>query len=550
MHSLSQNKIVTPPFDKEAIEGYSRSTINIDFSLQITPIFLALCVAVAVFLNISTQQFISKKIFPTQSGKPVFYFQFWAAILMGAVLIYAYFEPHSLLIWLIIGIGTVFNLLVWAIIVYISGNIAENSGNESQYVFSYSSPAATIPCLLGHFLWTIFGHVVTLLLVCISIYTIPNIIIVYYLYPLRTIKRVPLLLGGLFSMISLVARFIYLLEKQIELIKYILCHKMCGCSRHETLCCSKRHDDDYHFSFYANEIHDDLHKIIHQATDIVGCRGCFSIIIECINLVILMFETTFILFVICIYGFGQVMLAELVFENAGNQTSDNTSSVIIAFIPTILVTILTGAGIGLFFKFSIWNLMKQKDITESLTGDQSKNENKERKNNYIHNYSTLDALTDFSIPGRLGYVNKFKRLCSSLSCRSFKYSIRGEREPIFPALYKWWQKVIYPNKSRGSELDDDFLVDPQLSEESENELFMTNTRNGINELRVDPQLSEESENELFMTNTRNGINELRVDPQLSEESENELSMTNARNGTNELRVQIEQPPEIEVHQHP
>ncbi len=518
MHSLSQNKMVTPPFDKEAIEGYSRSTINIDFSLQITPTFVDFCVMVAVFLNISTQQFISKKIFPTQSGKPVFYFQFWAAILMGAVLIYAYFEPHSVQIWLMIGYGTVCNLMLWAYIVYISGNnIAENSGSESQYVFSYSSPAATIPCLLGHFLWTIFGHGVTLLLVCISIYAIPNIIIVYYLYPLRTIKRVPLLLGGLFSMISLVARFIYLLEKQIELIKYILCHKMCGCSRQETLCCRKRHDDDYHFSFYANEIHDDLHKIKHQATDIVGCRGWFSIIIECINLGILMFETTFILFIICVYGFGQVMLAELVFENAGNQTSDNTSSVIIAFIPTILVTVLTGAGIGLFFKFSIWNLMKQKDITESLTGDQSKNENKERKDRFIEDYSTLDTLTDFSTPRRFGDV-KFKRLCSSLCCRCYKSSKRDKRESpaIFPAFYKWRQNVFHPNRS------------PLLPETQGNRNYGSSNKRG-----------NESDDDLFMVNH-----------QLSEESENELSMTNARNGTNELRVQIEQPPEIEVHQHP
>ncbi len=454
MLSLSQNKMVIPPFDLEAVEGFATNTINTENSHKIAQAFLYLCAVVATLLNISTQQFISKKIIPTKSGKPLFYFQYWAAMLLGAALICAYYSvqhPHKYVaLWYFVPC-TIINLFLWAIVVYIStiaeestekskedANNTQNASNKAEEsteepknketeikhnVLSYSSPAAVIPCRLGHFLWSLFGHGVTLLLIFFLVYSIPNIVIVYYLYPIQTIKRVPLLLGGLFSMILLVARLIYLMEKLSEHSKYMCGHKLCGCSRQETFCCrkisccKKRQDDDYHFSYYANVIIADLKKIRDQATDIVRYRHRCLVVTECLSCFIIMFETCSVLFILLAYGFGQIVFANFVFENARNQNLDSSTSIIIAVIPTILVTVVSGAGIGLFFKFSAWSLMKQKDIAVPSTGDHAANENDEikekNKMKEIYDYVTLDKETNFSMSNRPSIIIRLKSTLST-----------------------------------------------------------------------------------------------------------------------------------------
>ncbi len=380
MPPISQDINVIPPFDEGAAKGYANTTISTDL-LVIGIIYSYVVVLLVIHVSVTAQKFLSKKINPTEKGKSRLYFQYWSVISLGIILICNVSFPSQLFIVIIV--TSISTSLCNYLVLFILFGICKR--NSSYFLRSFhSSPATMLSFIPCDILCGLYSHAIISCLLYILAYAIPNIIVVYYLYPVSTIKRLSFIISGLFSIVTLTAYFIYLLEKTVEVLQYM------GKKPLSISCCKKckRDKDYYHFSYYAKEILADAKENIRS--------GYPRRIVVQLTCIFLFLEITLLAGVITIYCFVQLVLAKLVFDRANSLASDN--GILIAFIPTILMTVISGAATGIFKKFDIFK-NKYKNKIDQLLNDHQVQEDRPRgkqrqesQQRLIKNYSELDEL--------------------------------------------------------------------------------------------------------------------------------------------------------------
>ena len=147
------------------------------------------------------------------SRKPKAYFQFWAFnVFTTSFVIYTtiqnYDESTSFM---------TFSILIWVAIctVILSiGTARRVSSTEAETTLDIETPTHFCRCCNDCFHYIVFRMSLcsSQSLICFVLFSIPTIILVYYLYPARTLLRLPLLANAIFYINSLLALLLFQCE--------------------------------------------------------------------------------------------------------------------------------------------------------------------------------------------------------------------------------------------------------------------------------------------------------------------------------------------------
>ena len=333
-------------------------------------------VSMFIVLGLSTPLYvtISESIKTTDKGKPKLYYHFWSSVLLIVIgvwiysIIYHLFRPPIqddqlyIAMFVVMIISSLFGVFI------AFSTVAKERGKA--HIFSV--PLLECCCHNGRcmVIWSCFmtmvGFFVTLSFVVYLLYAIPTIVFVYYLYPTRTLIRVPFIIGAIFYTITLTSLVLYLFEKftvtvssllrSENNIEYIPLKNSGQCSygasgaspsstpsdihhavaEHSQPCTQCLHVEPtviqkvhaHNWEHYKQKLDEDL-KII---TD--RCRFIISVLQLSAGLTIL-----------AAYICAEVILANLVFK----QTNVTGIDSLLALFPTLIFSVFTWFGRGLIF---------------------------------------------------------------------------------------------------------------------------------------------------------------------------------------------------------
>ena len=197
-------------------------------------------VSLFLILGLSTPLFVTivESIETTEKGKPKLYYHFWSSVLLIIVGVWGYemilnYNRSISYIHLILMVTNSFLGLLIALLTAARG---ENK------IILFSAPLSECGCnysrcvVVWSWIMTIVGFFVILSFIVYLLYAIPTIVFVYYLYPTRTLIRVPFILGAVFYTIALMSLVLYLLEKVTMMIfSRNINYNVCRCC---ALCCN------------------------------------------------------------------------------------------------------------------------------------------------------------------------------------------------------------------------------------------------------------------------------------------------------------------------
>ena len=381
----------TPSIYDDKVIGYAVEGTDIYTIDSYLTIYMTVMVIFEIFiLGLSTSLFvtISKSIETTDKGKSKLYYHFWSAAVLIVVGLWVYEViyhvhniksyqskiPYSLLLMLMVMIsffGTI--IAFWTV----GGKVKLFSAPLSGCCCCTCSKR----CRTG---WsccmTAIGMYLMISLVTYLLYATPTIVFVYYLYPTRTLIRVPFIIGAIFYTIALQSLVLYQFEKVI--------HVMC-CGSHECsnidedmkplvenntpnsfgtqslevnntgsrsqICpCNceldKQHIEKQHRlnnEYYTEKFEEDL-KIIS--------KSCYTLIAFAQLLAGIAMLIAFI--------YGEIVIANLVFK----QTNNTDINSLLALLPTVIVSVFAWFGRSFIFdvREDIKELSKKESVEEKI----------------------------------------------------------------------------------------------------------------------------------------------------------------------------------------
>lgn len=348
----------TPSIYDDKITGYAKEDTHhiqiAKFDNSFIIVALILIASNFIVLGLSTHLFvtISESIEATDNGKPKFYYHFWSTMLLITGGIWGYevcyhafrkfplrFNPYLLLLILMFTISSFGTVIALS---SVRGKIKAFSAPLSECCCCNKSKCCR---LLYTKCMTALGLYLTISLVTYLAYATPTIVLVYYLYPTRTLIRVPFIIGVIFYTIALQSLILYLFEiLHHGMTQYKLCwinnspsyrsmedpsdqsvdDNKCRCEwdgRHIEEQCE--HSNKY----YTKKMEEE--KIISQQ--------CY-LILAFIRLVAG-------IIILAAFICGVVVIASLVFEQTNNTDTKN----LLALLPTIVFSIFGWFVRGLVF---------------------------------------------------------------------------------------------------------------------------------------------------------------------------------------------------------
>lgn len=201
-------------------------------------------VSLSIVLGLSTPLFVTivDSIETTEGkGKPKLYYHFWSSVLLIIIGIWGYGILYNILndiVYTVILISMLVNSIAGLLIALIT------AAREEKKAQLFSAPLSEYGCgnsrctAIWSWIMTIIGFIFMLSFLVYVIYAIPTIAFVYYLYPTRTLIRVPFILGAVFYTITLMSLVLYLFEKvsieALDLLSPRGIRNACRCCK---LCC-------------------------------------------------------------------------------------------------------------------------------------------------------------------------------------------------------------------------------------------------------------------------------------------------------------------------
>lgn len=290
--------------------------------------------------------------------KPKLYYHFWSALILLSpfvcIKLLTYFQnPQNVLIF----VAFLINSLIAAIVntlygyLFVVGSFTAPlkditftvpmtvlfTGKNCCCYLCCSSCCSKMIQFFMTFTAMFFVNFLLLYLLC----AIPTIVFVYYLYPTRTLIRVPFIITALFYTIALGACVLYLTEK------FAWVWKPGHQSRqtiHSLVDRTRTVDGQRHRECFRPE--EDIPLEVKHYQEILnkGLKEYFMLYFLGVLLELVVF-----IFILILYVFGELKLAELVFEKSDNLTHDSDISSLLILIPTIILSLGTWYGHGLFF---------------------------------------------------------------------------------------------------------------------------------------------------------------------------------------------------------
>lgn len=224
------------------------------------------------------------------------------------------------------------------------------------------------PCkFIWTYLLTIVGLYCIFLLICYIIYAVPTIVLMYHLYPIRTLVRVPFIIGAIMTILGMGSLVLYQLEKLVilNLLPWsVICMKLKKRLRRSHTQESSRREEQSSTksccpckSFRSNYDTVIQQIVLEKIYDILYYRGP---IVEDVKLcaghksnAIFIFKMNFIQLIASVAGiiafvYGTMGLVDIVFEESSN-ISISINNVLLALVPTVALSAGTWVGRGIIF---------------------------------------------------------------------------------------------------------------------------------------------------------------------------------------------------------
>ena len=181
---------------------------------------------------------IAEKIKATEKRKPKVYYQFWAAhVVMIGLLIHTLIRINiTPIIYVALGFSFIMNILY-----YRSTLLEVRFDTPTQFCICHQ--AIKIGC-------SIIMAIGSLYLITISIYlcitALPTVIFIYYLYPARTLIRLPFIINSILYINSLLALLLF----QIERLCFVFTKSCSAKLRCKNKFCVKNEDEEFYDEYY------------------------------------------------------------------------------------------------------------------------------------------------------------------------------------------------------------------------------------------------------------------------------------------------------------
>ena len=351
------------------------------------PVFIAYTVIFAIvslfiILGLSTPLFVTivESIETTDKGKPKLYYHFWSSIALITVGIWGYeviyhvvhygSQPYAIVLTL---------MTVESIIGVIVAMSSGARGGDNLFSAPLSDFCCSNKCRMGwSWVMTPIGLFIFLSLIVYILYAIPTIVLVYYLYPTRTLIRVPFIIGAVFYTITFLSLVLYQFEKIgiVALRCSTCCHQRTNGyydidyesnrneSNHFDLEFPDRLNSDHELqiadrprhrrppvdSFYYRHSWFNVRKVAwsHRRSNRYyynKLREDLEIIQSWCYPVIGIFQLVAVMAILVAFVYGEVLLAQLVFKRT-NNTDINS---LLALLPTVIFSIFAWFGRNLIF---------------------------------------------------------------------------------------------------------------------------------------------------------------------------------------------------------
>ena len=366
--SIYDNKVIG-----YAVKGVNfRSLTGIDSSFTLHYMYVAIFASNFVVIGLSTPLFVTiSEAINKSSGKrkPKLYYHFWSAVLLIIGGLWGYEVICHIKKSYLYAI-----LLFLMIVMSLYGTIVALSSDEK--IKAFSAPLSESCCCAyskrcrnrWSCFMTIIGVYFTISLLTYLLYAVPTIVLVYYLYPTRTLIRVPFIIGAIFYTITLQSLVFY----QFEILCYGHCCKPKYRSRiplveltdtknsyggtqslevnntesksQETVdpllkincLCTKCEWDEQHIEqqyrcnieYYTEKSKEDMQSASRQCHTIIALARFFAGII-----------------ILAAFIYGEIVVANLVFK----QTTNTDISSLLTLLPTVLLSIFAWFGRSLIF---------------------------------------------------------------------------------------------------------------------------------------------------------------------------------------------------------
>ena len=206
-------------------------------------------VSISIVLGLSTPLFVTivDSIETTKGkGKPKLYYHFWSSVLLIIIGIWGYGILYNILrppynddiVYTVMLISMIVSSIAGLLVAIVT---AAREENKTQL---FSAPLLECGCgnsrcmAVWSWIMTIIGFFITLSFLVYLIYAIPTIAFVYYLYPTRTLIRVPFIIGAVFYTIALMSLVLYLFEKvSTKVVALLSFRSTCNACRCCEFCC-------------------------------------------------------------------------------------------------------------------------------------------------------------------------------------------------------------------------------------------------------------------------------------------------------------------------
>ena len=384
----------TPSIYDDKVTGYAvegtEFVLALGGSSFITIIVLASTLTV---LGLSTPLFVtiseSIEIMTDCKVKPKLYYHFWSSVVLIIFGIWGYG-----VIYHIITLGTPYAIVLMLMIMTsffgtLTTILVSVGGRRKPFYAPFFGCCCCFKKLIKcrtcwSWFMTITGMYFILSLVAYLLYAAPTIVFVYYLYPTRTLIRVPFIIGAIFYTITLQSWVFYQFEKVIYIIYNYIMNRFCAGHKHNntdeakrplvenntinsygnqslemntesrsrvTFCqCNyqldKKYIEDQHRlnkEYYKEKLEEDLKIISKRCHIIVAFTQLLAGIV-----------------ILIAFIYGEIVLAKLVFK----QTNTTDINSLLALLPTVIVSGF--AWFGRSFIFDVREDLKELSKKESV----------------------------------------------------------------------------------------------------------------------------------------------------------------------------------------
>ena len=329
---------------------------------------------------------IQEAIKPNETTKPKLYYHYWSAVALTIIAaMYITFVERTAVLMITWSLGLMTGFWLLKIL-----------------TVPLTILIPTNPCkFIWTFLLTMIGLSSTLALIFYLVYALPTIILMYHLDPIRTLIKVPFIIGAVSVIIVLGSVVLHQLEKVIVL------YVVMGCN-----CSSGSHTPE------SNESEQPLEQ--SHCCRIQSCRFKYNNIIKQIMLekqydikyykksdVMLGKQQRILLFVkfscffdftellasvtvLVIFAYGVLALADIVFQESSNIDA-TVNNVLLALIPTAIVYAGAWLGRGVIFDLKEDLKLNSKESEQEKMIKALKDLTEQMKKNMRHEGSSNDA---------------------------------------------------------------------------------------------------------------------------------------------------------------